>query len=67
MEEDTWHFQHIMKGKGKNTTEMQKETCAVCGEGAVTEWMCQQWFSNFYAGDFSLDSAPWLGKWVESW
>ena len=28
--------------KGKNTTEMQKNICAVYGEGAVTERMCQK-------------------------
>ena len=33
--------------KGKNTTEMQKKICAVCGEGAVTDWTCQKWFAKF--------------------
>ena len=40
MEEDTKHFQHIMLyyfKKGKNTTETQKWTCAVYGEGAMTD------------------------------
>ena len=43
-EKDMQHFQHIMLyyfKKGKNTTEMQKKICAVYGEGAVTDWMCQ--------------------------
>ena len=26
---------------------MQKKICAVCGEGAVTGWMCQKWFVKF--------------------
>ena len=43
--------------KGKNTTEMQKEICAVYGEGAVTDWMCQNWFARFCVGDVSLDDA----------
>ena len=51
--------------KGKNTTEMQKEICAVYGEGAVTDATCQKWFAKFYAGDFSLDHAPWSGRSVE--
>ena len=33
--------------KGKNTTEMQKKICAVYGEGAVTDWMCQKEFVKF--------------------
>ena len=33
--------------KGKNTTETQKKICAVCGEGAVIDPMCQKWFSKF--------------------
>ena len=40
----------------------KKKICAVYGEGAVTDWMCQKWFVNFRAGDFSLDNAPWLGR-----
>ena len=46
VKEDTQHFQHIMLyyfKKGKNTIEMQKrEICAVYGEGAVTDQMCQK-------------------------
>ena len=37
-----YHFK-----KGKNTTEMQKKICAVCGQVAVTDRMCQKWFSKF--------------------
>ena len=44
---------------------MQKETCVVCGEGAVTDRTRQKWFVKFHAGDFSLDNAPWLGRPVE--
>ena len=44
---------------GKNTTEMQKKICAVYGEGAVTDLMCQKWFVKFHARDFLLDDAPW--------
>ena len=51
--------------KGKNTTEAQTDICAVYGEGAVTDWMCQKWSEKFGAGDFSLDDAPWSGRPVE--
>ena len=34
-------------------------------EGAVTDQTCQKWFVKFYAGDFSLDDAPLLGRQVE--
>ena len=55
------HFCHIMLYyfmKGKNATEIQKKTCAVYGEGAVTDETCQKWLAKFCAGDFSLDDAP---------
>ena len=48
--EENTHFQHIMLyyfKKGKNATETQKKICAVCGEGAVTDRMCQKWFVKF--------------------
>ena len=55
MEEDTQHCRHIVLyyfKKGKNTTETQKKICAVCGEGAVTDQICQKRFAKFHAGDF---------------
>ena len=40
--------------------------CAVYGEGAAIDRMCQKRFAKFCAGDFSLeDDAPWSGKSVE--
>ena len=27
--------------------------------------MCQKWFAKSFAGDFSLDDAPWSGRSVE--
>ena len=64
MEEKKQHFWHIMLyfKKGKNTTETQKNICAMYGEGAVTDQTCQKWFAKFHAGDFSLDNAPWSGR-----
>ena len=63
------HFPHIMLSyfkKGKNAAETpQKKTCAVYGEGAVTDQTCQKWFAKFRAGDFSLDNAPRSGRPVE--
>ena len=50
MEENKQHFQHSILyyyKKGKNATEMPKKICAVCGEGAVTDQMCQKWFVKF--------------------
>ena len=41
MEENKWHFQHIVLyyfKKGKNATETQKKICAVYGEDVVTDW-----------------------------
>ena len=68
MEENMQRFWHIVLyyfQKSKNATEMQKKICAVYGEGAVTDQMCQKWFAKFCAGDFSLDNGPWLGKPIE--
>ena len=68
MEENMQHFQHIMLyyfKKGKNTTETQKKICAVYGEGAVTDQMCQKWFVKFHAGDLLLDEAPWSSRPLE--
>ena len=33
--------------QGKSSTKMQKQICAVYGEGAVTDQMCQKWFAKF--------------------
>ena len=68
MGENTQHFRHIMLHyfkKDKNATEMQEKICAVHGEGAVTDRMCQKWFVKLRAGDFSLDDAPQSGRPVE--
>ena len=40
--------------------------CAVYREGAVADQTCQKWFAKFYAGHFSLDDAPRLGRPVDS-
>ena len=68
MEGNTQHFQCVVLyyfKKGKNATDTQKKICAMYGEGAVTDRMCQKWFVKFHAGDFSLDDAPQLGRPVE--
>ena len=64
MKENTQHSWPIMFyyfKKSKNITEMHKKFCVVCGEGAVTDRMCQKWFVKYRAGDFSLNGAPSLG------
>ena len=50
VEENAQHFWHIMLyylKKGKNATGTQKQICAVCGEGAVTNRTCPKWFVKF--------------------
>ena len=51
--------------KGANTTEMQKQICAMYGEGAVTGLPGLKWFVKFHARDFSLDDTPWSSRPVE--
>ena len=68
MEENKQHFHHILLyyfKKGNDAAEMHKKICAVHGEGAVTERMCQKWFAKFHAGDFLLDDSPQAGRPVE--
>ena len=68
MEDKKQRFRHIMLyyfKKGENATEMQKTSCAVYEEDAVTDRTCQKWFAKFHTGDFSLDDAPWSGRPVE--
>ena len=50
MEENIQHFWHILLcyfKKGKNATGLQEKMCAMYGEGAVTDRMCQKWFVKF--------------------
>ena len=61
MEENKQHFQllcFIIPTKVKMQLKCKTKICAVYGEGAVTDQMCQKWFAKFCAGDFSLDDAP---------
>ena len=43
-----WHIMLYYFKKAKNSTEMQKQICAVYGEGAVTDQTCQKWFVKFF-------------------
>ena len=60
IKENKQYFLHMMLyyfKKGKNTTETQKRKCAVYGEGAVIDGMCQKWFAKcwtFVAGQCSM-------------
>ena len=49
MEENMQHLVYyaLLNFKKGNTTETQKKICAVDGEGAVTDQMCQKWFVKF--------------------
>ena len=50
IDENEKHFWHIMLyyfKKGKNTADTHKKICAVYGEGAVTDGMCQKRFGSF--------------------
>ena len=44
---------------------MQEKTCAVSGEGVVTDGICQKWFVKFHAADFLPDDALQSGRPVE--
>ena len=55
----------ITSGKEKTQPTCKKKTCAVYGEGTVTDEMCLAQFAKFHARDFLLDNAPWSGRPVE--
>ena len=42
-----------------------KKICAVYGEGAATDQLCQKWFEKFGTGGFSLNGGFWSGRPVE--
>ena len=42
-----------------------KKICAVYGEGAATDQLCQKWFEKFGTGGFSLNGGLWSGRPVE--
>ena len=68
MEENIQHFGilcFIILRKVKMQRKHTKKICAVYGEGALTDGMCQKWFVKFHAGDFSLNNAPQLGRPLE--
>ena len=57
---------YFKKGKMQlKCKKKKKKTHAVCGEGAVTDGMCQKRFVKFRATDFSLDNASQSGRPVE--
>ena len=55
----------MISRKVKMYLKHKEEICAVCGEGSVTDRMCQMWFVKFHAGEFSLDNARRSGRPVE--
>ena len=66
IEKYTTFLAHSLLFQERKVQQTQKNICAVYGEGAVTDWMCQQWFAKFCAGDFLLDDAPLFGRQVEA-
>lgn len=71
MEGNNVFFRSIMLfyfRKGKNAAKTRKKICAVYGENAVSERMCQKWFSKFRSNDkvseepIDLDDAPRSGR-----
>lgn len=68
MEKQDAHFRHILLyyfRKGKNASQAHKKLCAVCGNEALKERQCQNWFAKFCSGDISLKNAQRSGRPVE--
>ena len=57
MENQKEHYRHILLfyfRKEKNASQAHKKLCAVYGDEALKERLCQNWFNKFRSGDFSL-------------
>ena len=50
----------IISIKVKTQLKHTQKSFAVCGEGAVTDQICQKQFVKFHAGDFLMDDADQL-------
>jgi len=48
--------------KGKNATQTRKKICAVYGEDAVSDRMCQKWFAKFRSGEMNIEDIPRSGR-----
>ena len=65
MENQKKHFRHILLfyfRKGKNASQAHKMLCAVYGDEALKERQCQNWFTKFHSGDFSLKDEKRSGR-----
>ena len=51
------YYALLFQKKVKMQLKCKKKVCAVYGEGAETEWMCQKWFAKF------LDTIDIWAKW----
>ncbi|XP_018346915.1 PREDICTED: histone-lysine N-methyltransferase SETMAR-like [Trachymyrmex septentrionalis] len=51
-----------MSFEGKNATQTRKKICAVYGENAVSDRMCQKWFAKFRSGEMNIEDAPRSGR-----
>ncbi|XP_014487330.1 PREDICTED: histone-lysine N-methyltransferase SETMAR-like [Dinoponera quadriceps] len=47
---------------GKNATQTRNKICAVYGEDAVSERMCQKWFAKFRSGEVDIEDASRSGR-----
>ena len=64
MEELKVHIQHVMLWEFKNNgnaTEKAKKICSVYGQGVITDYQIQNWFSKFHSSNTSLRDEPWPG------
>ena len=61
---DKIHY-NLKKNNKKNLKKEKEKIFAVYWAGAVTDQTCQKWFAKLYAGDFSLNDVPWLGRPIE--
>ena len=48
--------------KSKNATQIRKKICAVYGEDAVSDRMCQKWFAKFHSEEMNIEDAPRSGR-----
>jgi len=59
------HFRHILLyyfRQGKNAEQVANKLLDLYGDKALKERQCQNWFTKFHSGDFSLKDEPRSGR-----
>lgn len=65
MKQKNVYYPHILFNyfkKSKREAEAQRKICSACGNDAITERVCQKWFTTFLSGDFNINDILRCGR-----